>query len=196
MTDFGIDQIHFADLALVLLKGRDFLGIGGPHYDRTIARGPSGVVGGVAIIFDSVESELGFLVGASVANPQIVVVNVCGVLLVGGLRVVARGASAASSASASAACGRCSFGDAMRATDIAFPFLRCGVEVYELGVGGKLDFLKGELMRRENGAGGFGERDGEFRVIEGGEARASGGIDEDELGSVGQGVAVPEAIVG
>ena len=30
MPDLGVDQIHFADLALVLLKGRDLFGIGRP----------------------------------------------------------------------------------------------------------------------------------------------------------------------
>ena len=50
----GVHQIHLADAALVLLKGRDLFRIGRPEQDRPVAVRPAGVVGGVAEILHAV----------------------------------------------------------------------------------------------------------------------------------------------
>src|SRR5665213_4212470 len=83
-------QVHFADAALVLLIGRELLRIGRPAHDRTIAVSPARVVGRVSEIPRAVFGELLFLAGCEVANPQIVIANECGALLVGRWRIGAR----------------------------------------------------------------------------------------------------------
>src|SRR5262245_24393177 len=75
MANFGIDQVHLADLTLVLLEGRDLLRVGRPHEDRTVAAGPAGVVGGVAEILDAVGGQRRLAAGRSVAHPEIPVAD-------------------------------------------------------------------------------------------------------------------------
>ena len=48
MADGRVDQVHLADLALVLLLRRDLLRVGRPRHHRAVAAAPAGVVGGVA----------------------------------------------------------------------------------------------------------------------------------------------------
>jgi hypothetical protein len=75
MADLGIDQIHLADLTLILLEGRDFLRVRRPHEDRTVATGPAGVVGGVAEILDAVGRQRRLAAGRHVAHPEIPVAD-------------------------------------------------------------------------------------------------------------------------
>jgi hypothetical protein len=63
VAHFGLDEIHLADLALILLKSRDLLGVRRPGYDRPVALDPSGVVGRIAIVLDTVRRELFFRFG-------------------------------------------------------------------------------------------------------------------------------------
>ena len=50
MADGRVDEIHLADVALVLLLSGDLLRVGRPAKDRAIAAAPAGVVGGVTEI--------------------------------------------------------------------------------------------------------------------------------------------------
>ena len=69
VAHLGFHQVHFADAALILLEGGDALGIGRPQYDGPVAAGPTGIVGGVAEIFDAVRGERSLLIGGRVAHP-------------------------------------------------------------------------------------------------------------------------------
>ncbi len=82
MADARVDQIHLADVALVLLKRRDFLRVRRPHEDWPIAASPSGVVGGIAEILHAVLRQLRLLAGCDIAHPEVPVANERGLLLV------------------------------------------------------------------------------------------------------------------
>ena len=75
MPGGGVDEIHVAGLALILLEGGDLLRIGRPLEHRPIAADPAGVVGGVAVVLDAVGRELLVRAGRHVANPEVVVAD-------------------------------------------------------------------------------------------------------------------------
>ena len=104
MADLGRDEVHVADLALILLERRDLLRVGRPDENRAIALDPASVVGGVAEVFHAVLRELRLLAGRDVAHPQIPIANERRLLAVGRQRL--RRARAAASASTAAAAPR------------------------------------------------------------------------------------------
>jgi hypothetical protein len=79
----GVDEIHLADVAFVLLERGDLLRVRRPAHDRTIASRPAGIVGGVAEVLDAVPGQLHFLAGRDVAYPEIPVANERGFFAVG-----------------------------------------------------------------------------------------------------------------
>src|SRR2546422_4811943 len=82
MADLRVDEVHLADVALVLLEGRDLFRVRRPDENRAIAFRPAGVVGGVAEVLHAVGRERGFLAAGDVADPQIPVANERGALAV------------------------------------------------------------------------------------------------------------------
>src|ERR1019366_7906403 len=87
------------------------------------------------------------------------------------------------------------FGAARGALHVALP-ASTRLDGDRLAVGGELDLLEREIAGGVGAAGGGGERGGKPGVVEGGRARAFGGMHEDELGALGGGDAIPEALVG
>ena len=75
MADVGVDQVHVAGLALVLLEGGDRFESGDQFSDRVVGVLPAGVVGGVAEILHAVGGQLGFLAGGDIAHPQVPVAD-------------------------------------------------------------------------------------------------------------------------
>ena len=57
VADLRLDEVHVADLALVLLVRGDLLRVGRPQHDGALARRPAGVVGGVAEVLHAVGRE-------------------------------------------------------------------------------------------------------------------------------------------
>src|ERR1019366_2399422 len=222
----GFHQVHFAHAALILLEGGDALGIGRPQDDGPKASGPTGVVGGVAEVLDAVGGERLLPVGGGVAHPQVGIADEGGVVLVSGEGVGGGGATAAPAPAdeggvllvwggahggaappgaaappapaAPAASGgrrRAFFGGARGALHVALP-ASTRLDGDRLAVGGELDLLEREVAGGVGAAGGGGERGGKLEVVEGGRAGAFGGIHQDELGALGGGDAIPEALVG
>ena len=74
-VDRRLDQVHVADLALVLLLRRDLLAVGRPRQRRRGAGGPSGVARRVAEVLHAVGRELALLAGGDVAHPEIPVAD-------------------------------------------------------------------------------------------------------------------------
>src|SRR5205807_8158950 len=83
MANFGFDQIHIADAALVLLKSRNLFRVGRPYEHRSIAVNPTGVVGRIAEIFYTIGGELRLFARGCIAYPEIEVANERRALLVG-----------------------------------------------------------------------------------------------------------------
>ena len=83
VSDGGRDEVHLADLALVLLLRRDLLRVGRPERDGAIAAAPAGVVGGVAEVLDAVGGQLPFLPCRDVHHPQVPVADEDAALRVG-----------------------------------------------------------------------------------------------------------------
>ena len=75
MPDPGVDQIHLADVALILLKRGDLLRIRRPRDDRAIAACPSGIVGGVAEVLHAIGGERRFPARRDIAHPQVPVAD-------------------------------------------------------------------------------------------------------------------------
>ena len=73
MPDARLDQVHVADVALVLLEGRDLPRVGRPEENRPVAPGPARVVGGVAEVLHAVGGELPLGAGREIADPEILV---------------------------------------------------------------------------------------------------------------------------
>ena len=74
-VDRRLDQVHVADLALVLLLRRDLLAVGRPRQRRRGAGRPAGVAGRVAEVLRAVGRELALLAGGDVAHPEIPVAD-------------------------------------------------------------------------------------------------------------------------
>src|SRR6266550_8001272 len=75
MADLRRDEVHVADVPLVLLERRDSPRVRRPDHDRSIAPYPAGVVGCVAKILLAVGGELGLATGCDIPNPEIVIAN-------------------------------------------------------------------------------------------------------------------------
>ena len=90
MTDLRLDEVHVADVPLVLLEGRDLLRVGRPDQDRPVALRPAGVVGGVAEVLHAVGGERPFRAGRDVADPQVPVLDVGRARAIGRLDVIGR----------------------------------------------------------------------------------------------------------
>ena len=174
VADFCLDQVHVADVALVLLKGGNLFRVGRPEDDGAITRNPAGVVGSVAEVFDAVVGELRFMASSDVAEPKIPVADEDGALAIGGERLgrsdvglggVERRAGCAG-AIAEVALGAEGDGD--------------GAHVW-----GKIDGGKRQMLWVEGTTGEGAERRGKFLVIESGLLGAGGGINEDEFRSAG-----------
>ena len=75
MIDSRVDQVHFADVPLILLKRRNFFGIGRPQEDGPFAACPSGVVGGIAEILHAVGGQRRLGTRGDVAHPEIPVAD-------------------------------------------------------------------------------------------------------------------------
>src|SRR6185437_10104570 len=134
MADHHRNQVELADAALVLLESGDLGRVRRPEYDGAVARGPAGVVGGVAEILDAVAGELRFLVGAEVAHPQVPVLDEHGAFAVRRNRLrrlaIAAAAAAGAAPAAAAELGRSWIvvGRAARALAIALPAAASGIE--------------------------------------------------------------------
>ena len=74
-VDRRLDEVHVADLPLVLLLRRDLLAVGRPRQRRRRARRPAGVARRVAEVLHAVGRELALLAGGDVAHPEIPVAD-------------------------------------------------------------------------------------------------------------------------
>src|SRR5687768_9403635 len=83
LTDLRLDEVHVADVSLILLLRRDLPRIGRPEQDRAIAAHPTGVVGGVAEILHAIGGELPLLAGRDVPHPEVPVADERRALAVG-----------------------------------------------------------------------------------------------------------------
>src|SRR6266567_1622211 len=71
MAYLRVHEVHLADAALVLLKGRDLPRIGRPEDDGAVAPAPAGIVRGIAEVLDTVLGDLRFIAGGGVAAPEV-----------------------------------------------------------------------------------------------------------------------------
>ena len=69
MSDSRVHEVHFTNVASIMLKRCDLPGIGRPQKNRTIALCPAGVVSGVTKIFDAIFGQLCLLAGGGIAHP-------------------------------------------------------------------------------------------------------------------------------
>ena len=74
-VDGRVDEVHLADLALVLLVGGDLLRVGRPEHDGAVAAAPAGVVGGVAEVLHAVGRQRRSCAGGDVAHPEVPVAD-------------------------------------------------------------------------------------------------------------------------
>ena len=95
MASLGAHEIHFPDLALVLLERRDLLRVGRPHDDWPIALGPPGVVGRVSEILHAVSRQRGFPAGGGVADPEVPLADENGAFAVRRRHIISDRASSA-----------------------------------------------------------------------------------------------------
>src|SRR6185503_2456524 len=75
MSDCRADEVHLADVALVLLLRGDLPRVGRPRHDRAVAGAPAGVVGGVAEVLHAVGGERLLLPALHVADPEVPVAD-------------------------------------------------------------------------------------------------------------------------
>ena len=68
-VDRRLDQVHVADIPLVLLLRRDLFAVGRPRERRRGARRPAGIARRVAEVLHAVGRELALLAGGDVAAP-------------------------------------------------------------------------------------------------------------------------------
>ncbi len=183
MPGNGVDQVHLAGLALILLEGGDPLRIGRPLEHGAIAHRPAGVIGGVAVILDAVGRQLLVLAGRSIADPQVVIADKRGQLAIGRQLAVRHRR------------GPIDRG-ALRALHVAGPLLQVTVEREGLEVGGDRDLGEGEARHRHGFAHRCRQRRRHRCVIECRRLAGLGRVDEDELGTVHALVAIPEPIAG
>ena len=154
VADLRLDEVHVADLALVLLVGGDLLRVGRPEDDGAVARRPAGVVGGVAEVLHAVGRERVLLPRRDVADPEVPVPDEHGALAVGrrdGWRragtAPAAAAPAASSPGRGVGPGRVAARRARGALHVARPAATVDVERHRLAVGRQLDRLERQLLR-------------------------------------------------
>src|SRR2546423_13191686 len=75
MADLRADEIHLADIPLVLLERRDAARVGRPNQNGSIASDPPRVISRVAEVFLPVRRKLSFASRRDVANPEVVAPN-------------------------------------------------------------------------------------------------------------------------
>ena len=185
MPDIGGHEIHLPHPTLIVLEGRNFLRIRRPKENRTVAFCPPRVVGGVAEILHPVGGELGFLPGCQVTHPQVVVADEGGARAVGrkhGVAVRILALTPLTGAAGAPGVTRIAAGSHVERDRLP---VRCGLELRERQNEG----IVGRVRRR-------GERRGQLHMVEGPRARPRRRIDQHELGSLGDRVAIPEAVVG
>ncbi len=183
MAGDGVDQVHFAGLALVLAEGRDLFRIGRPGEHRAIAEAPAGVVGGVAIILHAVGGELRVGAAVDVADPQVVIAHERGELAVRRQDTIGHGRGTIGAG-------------ALLAAHVAGPAFQITVEPERLQIGGERDLLERQALRRHRLSHDGGQRLRDRGVIEGRRPGRLRRVDEDEL-VAGRGlVAIPEPVAG
>ena len=89
-SDPGVPQREIADFAAIVAEAGDLAGIRRPFQHRASAADPAGVVGGVAVVFLSVEGQLRQLAGGGVAQPEVVLADEGGQAAVRGEEFVPR----------------------------------------------------------------------------------------------------------
>ena len=82
MPNLCLDQIHLANSTLVLLKGRNLLGIRRPQQDWAIAADPARIVRRITEVLHAIGSDLRFLSSRNIADPEVPISNERGALLV------------------------------------------------------------------------------------------------------------------
>ena len=193
MSGAGVDEVHLADAALVLLEGRDLLRVGRPDEDRAVAPRPAGVVGGVAEVLHAVGGELRFPARRDVAHPEVLVADERGQAAVGRRDV---GPDRRTAAPARHLFRLRIRGRACRRRQIARPAFRADREGHRAAVGGEVERRERQMRPRVGRSRRRGQRGGELRLVERRAARLARRIDQHELGPVGRRRAVPEATVG
>ncbi len=69
VPDLRVDEVHLANLALVLLERRDLLRIGRPAHNRPVALRPAGVIGRVAEVRHAIGGQRRFRTSRDIAHP-------------------------------------------------------------------------------------------------------------------------------
>ncbi len=177
----GLDQVHLADLAFVLLERGHLLRIRRPQDDRARRRPPAGVVGGVAEVGHAVGRERTLDLRGQVAHPQVPVLDE------DRARAVGRGDGVDVAGGAGRAGG---------AADVAGVARLADVHRNGGAVGRQFHGLEGQPRGLHLGGRHRGQRGRQPLVVEGRGARLPGRVDEHELSAVGGGSAVGEAVVG
>ena len=194
-----IDQVHLSGLALVLLKRGQLFRIRRPQHDGPLTAGPSGVVRGIAEIFDCVLGKLRLLAGGNLAHPKVEVADEGGLLAIRRERLgTAARPSAAPAASArrTPAARRCrvAHGGALGPGHIAAEALAGGVELH-LARCREVDFRERQPPGFVFGSRRLGERRRKFRMVERRLARSTNRVRQDEFAALRRGDAIPEPVV-
>ncbi len=77
-----------------MLEGGDLLRVGRPEQNRPVTLGPSGVVGGVSEVLDTIGGDLGLFSILGVADPEVVVTDEGGLGAVGGKNMASKSGAA------------------------------------------------------------------------------------------------------
>ena len=180
VMDLGLDDVHLAHRALVLLERRDLPGVGRPEQDRAVAAGPARVVGRVAEIPDAVAGEPGLPPARDVAHPQIELADECDLLS------IRRDHPVPARLRRDAHTGTGVF------HRVAGPALPGRIEGDAPFVGGEAELRQGESQGIERGPGRLTEPSRQPRLIEGPDPGAPRGIHQQKLDPAGGDDPVPE----
>jgi len=197
MPYFGLNQVHVAHVALVLLEGGNVFRIGRPDEDGAVTVRPSGVVGSVAEVFHPIGGELRLFAAGNIANPKVPIADECGELAVGRgpvdphRRRSRHGRKRRLLPLPRAA----SFGSTLRALHIALPVAPFHIELDRLLVRRQFDLLKRQVPGVVTRVCSRRQRCGKFGLLKQGRSLAGGCIDHYEFAALGSGFPKPEAIV-